>query len=598
MSYGICSYCKSEIKYKKNLQKFDDKLFCNNTHKKLYCLNKIKNNNFDEKYINELIDIETLKFKNSNFIIEDLIKTKIIRWIWNKKGLEEPKCLTCEKNLFDKYISENKFYNPFKEEIKFCSYKCSNKYRNKKNKVKKEDIFIEAYKLKKIELLKDSKNRINSNAIKILKKKFNITTEDLYKHFYNIEGRCKVCGKKTKFINFNKGFQKYCSRECIFKDKKIINKIQNKIKETCLEKYGVKNHTQKELKNIENLNEDFVRKNFINEGYFDNKKFMDYFNCSVQCASNYKSKFKIKEPVKQKWQKQNEILEFIKENYNGEILTNTRKTIPNKELDIYIPEFKFAIEYDGIFFHSQGNHPFFKNIDKNYHLEKTELCEQNDIHLFHIFSNEWLDEIKQDIWKSKILLKLKSNKIKKYNARDGIIKEIDTKIARQFLKENHLQGYSESKIKLGFFINNELLAVMTFGKSRFKNNEYELIRFASKKYTTIRGLFGKFLKYFENNYIEKLNIKKLISFGNRRWVYKNNVYQKFMKLEKIIEPNFYVFNDELNLYHRIKFQKHKLKNILNNYNENLSAKENIFNNGYRIIYDAGNFKYYKKYIFK
>jgi len=570
MSYGICSYCKSEIKYKKNLQKFDNKLFCNNTHKKLYCLNKIKNNNFDEKYINELINIETLKFKNSNFIIEDSIKTKIIRWIWNKKGLEEPKCLTCGKNLFDKYISENKFYNPFKEEIKFCSYKCSS--NNKE--------------------LNQIRGKKVSEKAKIISEKRKQTCLKKYgnENYNNRKKAQETCLKKYGFENHMKN-DKYKNL--------FVKNIQNKYGVNSifqLEKYKNNHHTKEHIKNYENFNKKFIEENFIENGIINFKKIKEYFNISDSFTYKIIHDYNINGKLKNS--KEKEILEFIKENYNGEILTNTRKIIHNKELDIYIPEFKFAIEYDGIFFHSQGNHTFFKNIDKNYHLEKTKLCEQNDIHLFHIFSNEWLDEIKRDIWKSKILLKLKSNKIKKYNARDGIIKEIDTKIARQFLKENHLQGYSESKIKLGFFINNELLAVMTFGKSRFKNNEYELIRFASKKYTTIRGLFGKFLKYFENNYIEKLNIKKLISFGNRRWVYKNNVYQKFMKLEKIIEPNFYVFNDELNLYHRIKFQKHKLKNILNNYNENLSAKENIFNNGYRIIYDAGNFKYYKKYIFK
>jgi len=570
MSYGNCFYCNSEIKNKKYIQKFDNKLFCNNTHKKLYCLEKIKNNNFDDKYINELINIDTLRFKNSNFVIEDSIKTKIIKYLWNKKGFEDPKCLTCGKNLFEKYILENKFYNPFKEEIKFCSYKCST--NNKElNQIRRKKI---------------------SEKSKIISEKRKQTCLKKYgnENFNNREKAKKTCLKKYGFENHMKN-NKYKNL--------FVENIQNKygVKSIFqLEKYKNNHHTKNHIKNSNNFNKNFIEENFIKNGIIDFKGIKEYFNISDSYTYKIIHDFNISGKLKNS--KEKEILEFIKKHYDGEILTNTRKIIPNKELDIYIPEFNFAIEYDGIFFHSQGNHPFFKNIDKNYHLEKTELCEQNGIHLFHIFSNEWLDEIKQDIWKSKILLKLKSKKIKKYNARDGIIKKIETKIARQFLKENHLQGYSESKIKLGFFINNELLAVMTFGKSRFKKDEYELIRFASKKYITIRGLFGKFLKYFENNYIKKLNIKKLISFGNRRWVYKNNVYQKFMKLEKIIEPNFYVFNDELNLYHRIKFQKHKLKNILNIYNENLSAKENIFNNGYRIIYDVGNFKYYKNYIFK
>ena len=42
---------------------------------------------------------------------------------------------------------------------------------------------------------------------------------------------------------------------------------------------------------------------------------------------------------------------------------------------------------------------------------------------------------------------------------------------------------------------------------------------------------------------------------------------------------------------RIKYQKHKLKNILEKYDDKKSEKENMLDNGYDIIYDAGNLVY-------
>ena len=62
------------------------------------------------------------------------------------------------------------------------------------------------------------------------------------------------------------------------------------------------------------------------------------------------------------------------------IITNDRFTIKPKELDIYVPERKIAIEYDGLYWHSLG--------DKIYHLNKTNICESKGIHLIHIFENE------------------------------------------------------------------------------------------------------------------------------------------------------------------------------------------------------------------
>jgi hypothetical protein len=270
-----------------------------------------------------------------------------------------------------------------------------------------------------------------------------------------------------------------------------------------------------------------------------------------------------------------EIIDFIKENYDDEILINTKKVISPLELDIYIPDLKFAIEFNGLYYHS--------NIDKNYHLIKTEKCEEKDIHLFHIFENEWNNNIQKEIWKSKILYKL--NKIKnKIYARNCIIKEISKDEELKFLELNHLQGWIPSKIKLGMFHNNELVSVLTVGKNRFKKDEYELLRFASKNYSIVIGAFSKFLKY-----LKKYNLPNLISYGNRRWTYKNNIYSNF-KLIDITKPNYFYFKNN-KLYNRLNFQKYKLKNILKNYNEKLSEIDNMLNNGYRIIYDCGNFKY-------
>ena len=69
-------------------------------------------------------------------------------------------------------------------------------------------------------------------------------TQKLY-HFFNDDfefnlGRCVMCGKRCNFQTFGKGYSIYCSKECCMNDSKRIEKMQN----TCLKKYGVKNVTQ------------------------------------------------------------------------------------------------------------------------------------------------------------------------------------------------------------------------------------------------------------------------------------------------------------------------------------------------------------------
>ena len=60
--------------------------------------------------------------------------------------------------------------------------------------------------------------------------------------------------------------------------------------------------------------------------------------------------------------------------------------------------------------------------------------------------------------------------------------------------------------------------------------------------------------------------------------------------------NYFYFKNEYDeLQSRVKFQKHKLKNILEVFDENLSESENMYNNGYRKIYDSGNLVFIKTY---
>ena len=235
-------------------------------------------------------------------------------------------------------------------------------------------------------------------------------------------------------------------------------------------------------------------------------------------------------------------------------------------------------------FHSEGysDYSMFKDTNKNYHLEKTELCLENDIQLLHIFEGEYLE-----LWLSMINSKLGLNN--KIFARKCIIKELKSKETEDFLNKNHLQGFCQAKINMGLFYEDKLVSVMSFSKPRFnKKYEYELIRFASKRNYTVIGGASKLWNYFVNKY----NPKSVITYANRRFS-NGDLYYKlgFTFIEKT-KPNYFYFSKQHpKLEPRIKFQKHKLKDILEVYDENLSEAENMFNNKYRRIFDSGNLKF-------
>jgi len=286
-----------------------------------------------------------------------------------------------------------------------------------------------------------------------------------------------------------------------------------------------------------------------------------------------------------------EVLQYITNLKEDLILCpNDRTVLKPKELDIYIPEFNFAIEYNGLYYHSTNKK------DSRYihmHVNKTNLCVEKNIHLFHIFSNEWKDTQKREIWCSMIKNKLKLNQ--KIGARETEIGIPTAKEASIFETNNHLQGTASSSVRLGLYYNTTLVSLMTFSKGRAtisSDAEWELVRFCSQKDYNVIGAASKLLKYFELNY----KPKSLKSFANRRWS-KGDLYNKLgFKLTHISPPNYFYFKEnEHILYTRNKFQKHKLKGFLTYFDDTQTADENIFYNKYRKIYDSGNYVFIKKY---
>ena len=263
-------------------------------------------------------------------------------------------------------------------------------------------------------------------------------------------------------------------------------------------------------------------------------------------------------------------------------LHENRKIISPYELDIYIPEKKLAIEFDGLYWHNADK------VHKNYHLKKTELCEKQGIQLIHIFENEWI--YKQDIVKSR-LKNLLGIYDKTIYARKCEVREIDPKTSQNFQEQNHIQGAVNSSINLGLYFENELISLMTFGKSRFnKKYEWELLRFCNKLNYHIPGAAGKLLKYFERNY----HPKSIISYADRRWS-QGKLYKALgFNLDHSSAPNYWYFKAN-KLYSRIQFQKFKLKNILQNFDPKFTEIQNMKNNGFSQIYDCGNLVFVKNY---
>jgi len=370
--------------------------------------------------------------------------------------------------------------------------------------------------------------------------------------------------------------------------------IREKSKKTCLEKYGVEYSSKAEsvkdkIKNTvrERYGVDYFSQSFefkekvrrINLEKFQTKLSKYLGELQLQLVdepyqgSTYKHRWKCLEcgtEFEQIWnlvqqdyrcptcyprqtgtsKQEQEVADFVKK-LGFEIFRNDRTLIKPLELDIVVPARKVAIEYDGNYWHSEE-----AGIDPNYHLMKTELCENIGYRLIHIFEDEWV--LKKDIVKSR--LKYILNKTKEcfhIGARNCVIEEISPEQKNDFLERYHIQGPDGSKVKLGAFYNNELVAVMTFSHGSLAKGikkqdplVWELNRFCTHPNYVISGIASKLLKYFKRHY----EWKEIFSYADRRWSQGNMYKQLGFDLVHQTTPNYWYING-IERLHRFALRK-------------------------------------------
>jgi len=256
-----------------------------------------------------------------------------------------------------------------------------------------------------------------------------------------------------------------------------------------------------------------------------------------------------------------------------------RGLISPLEIDCLVPDKKIGIEFCGTYYHSDD----FTSDNK--HLLKLELAAEKGYGLLHIFDDEW--EGKQPVVKSILRNRLGLTEARIF-ARNTVLKEVSVKDCKDFLNANHIQGHIPSEIRLGLYSGDALVMLATFSDKRsilhkLDKGWYEMVRLCPVINTVVIGGLSKLLSGFKTLF----DPKGIKTFCDRRY-FNGEGYEAsgFVKMHDSA-PNYYYLKRDIR-YSRFMFQKHKLKAKLPIFDESLSEKENMRNNGYARIYDCGN----------
>lgn len=443
-------------------------------------------------------------------------------------------------------------------------------------------------------------------------KKYNIPVRDIKTASSLEERKSKIeetCLKKYGEKNvLSKGTTIFHKRNNTIKNKYGVENVfeltttKNKIKQTCLKKYGVECSAQSSTirKKIIDKRNNTAKNHW--ETLAGDMVLLDYKNrekcillrCNKCGHEDYYNKQLIKvrneaneaicykcNPFKTKSRLEEELKDFIASIYQSAILFNHK--IDRFEYDVVLPDANIAIEFNGLYWHSERNKP------KDYHLNKKIVAKNNGYNLIHIYEDDWI--YKRKIIESRLKTIISNNNIVVY-ARSCSISVVDSNSVKVFLEKNHLFGSCPSLINIGLFMGDELLSTMTFSSLRrnmgqkSKDGEFELVRFCSKLNYNIIGGASRLLNYFLKNY----KPKRVVSYADLDWVnVGSNLYIKlgFKKINNT-GPNYhYIINKKR--INRFCYRKNVL--VEQGFDKDKSEREIMLSRGIPRIYNSGSIKY-------
>ena len=248
---------------------------------------------------------------------------------------------------------------------------------------------------------------------------------------------------------------------------------------------------------------------------------------------------------------------------------------PHLELDIYLPKLKLAIEFNGLYYHSE----YHKTSE--YHHLKWEMCSSQGIRLIQIWEDWWENSPEKVM---ELIRRATQTSVQpKISARNCSIGVIGKHDAYTFMEKNHIQGGKYGSIQVGLRTKNEgLVAVGVFTR---RGNILTLDRYATS--ALVRGGHSKIVSFVEKTE----TFEKMITFADLT-LSEGSLYEHTgWDRDGYISPDYYYFKGN-SRYHKFNFRKAKFKASPSlEYAPGLTESELASLNNYARIYDAGKLKY-------
>lgn len=283
-----------------------------------------------------------------------------------------------------------------------------------------------------------------------------------------------------------------------------------------------------------------------------------------------------------------EVLELL----GLDVQRNVRGIIPG-ELDMYIPSLKIAVEFNGLYWHSDAVRP-----DENYHAKKHQACMDKGIALYNVWEDDWSNRrelvirflaqrLKASAALSKVLPDLPGYWSEKIAARHTSARMVPLEDAQKFLDTHHLKGSTAGVYYLGLYdVQERLRAVLVLSKVGLAGG-FHLDRYATAG--TVYGGLGELLSFAEKSF----PVLRLVASADVELhedaLYENNGFM----LDKVLDPDYSYFarSERVHKSHYPLSRFKKDEDLL--WEDGLGEYEVAKLNGIHRIWDSGKYRYVK-----
>lgn len=268
-------------------------------------------------------------------------------------------------------------------------------------------------------------------------------------------------------------------------------------------------------------------------------------------------------------EQERQLYDFVS-SLDGSAISNYR--IGEYEADIYLKDRNLAIEYNGIYWHSELNKK------PNYHQKKLKAFNRHGIRLIQIWEDEWLN---QNQLIQNFLRKIIVTDTHRLYARKLKCEKISTSEANKYFDANHLQGGVPSTTAYALKEGDEIVLCMSFTNRR---SRWEIARYA-----TSANIVGGAQRVFKN-FIKENSPNEVWTYSDASY-FDGQVYKSLgFEYQGLTRPNYHYVNfNECKRLSRQKFQKHKL--VERGMDPSLTEKQIANMMGYYRVYGPGHHKF-------